>query len=146
MIFKYAKILLVIIILGCLDINASAQSDSRKIYFLADTIDVPKNQRILEINNGPVKFVGSYEFYMKPYPGHDMNLIFIYEEPKTEMQAKVVDTLPNYPYRSWKSLFELLTNKNMSFDDNYHLYITEKLPNHKYITHRVYRNIPKNYR
>lgn len=113
---------------------------------MADTIAISKDQRVLEISNGPVPFVGAYEFYMKPYPGNDMNLMFIYEEPKPELRAKVVTTKPDYPYRSWKSLFNLLTDTKTPFDDNYQLFITERLPGNKYVTHKVYRNIPKNYR
>ncbi|WAC41202.1 hypothetical protein [Pedobacter sp. SL55] len=109
---------------------------------MADTIDVPKNQRILEISRGPLWFVGAYEFYMKLHPNENSNLTYIYEEPHPEMQAKIVDTLPRYHYRSWKSLFELLTNRDKPFDDNYQLYITEKLPNGKYATHKVYRPMP----
>ncbi len=121
--------------------EVKAQDERTKIYFLADTIDVPKNQRILEIRRGPW-FVGVYEFYMKSYPTDNINLIFTYEEPRPEMQAKIVETLPNHHYRSWKSLFELLTSPDKPFDDNYQLYITEKLPGGRYTTHKVYRIMP----
>ena len=123
-------------------VDLKAQDERTKIYFLADTIDVPKNQRILEISRGPLWFVGAYEFYIKLHPNDNINLIYIYEEPLTDMQAKIVDTLPSHRYKSWKSLFELLTNRDKPFDDNYQLYITEKLPGGKYATHKVYRPMP----
>ncbi|WP_379090733.1 hypothetical protein [Pedobacter sp. UC225_65] len=118
--------------------KASAQSSSSnpKIYFLVDTIGMPKESRFIKIGLlTPVEY--QFTFYCKCIPPYDKYVDFTYRFGKNVPKEPVTDIKPNFKYSSWKSLLEKISFSGKDFSKDYDLYITEVLPNRKYRTNKV---------
>jgi hypothetical protein len=112
--------------------NAFSQK-REKVYFLADTINISKNNRVLCIQkNSPYEW--SYIFYCKCVEPNKQNLVFSYIEKKGMMKAEISDKLPTSLYISIKKLYQLVSMEQRNFDKKYELFITEVLKSGKYKT------------
>lgn len=131
------KILLILIILGCLHLGASAQSDNRRIYFLADTIHVSKENQLLKHGYGDNPFEYFFTFFCKCAYPYKTNVAFSYINKKGEKKAEIVSERPKFKYSSFKELMEMVNEHHKFFNDVYDLYITEVLPGNKYRTNKV---------
>ena len=119
--------------------DTKAQKSKQEIYYLADTINVSKKDRVLEIS-GISGYDQSFVFFckcVKPYYNYPE---FIYLVDKNKNKPTVVLSKPNYPYISFKNLMDLVAKKTFNFEDDYQLYITEVLPGNKYLTKKVLFN------
>lgn len=117
-------------------IDAFSQESDRKIYFLADTINVSKENQVLRVEaiNG---FEYWFTFYCRcayPYKNY---VRFSYIVKYGEKKPEIVSKKPDYPYISFKELMGLAGKDNLNIDHEYELYITEALPGNKYRTSRV---------
>lgn len=118
-------------------LQSFAQRDKTKLYFLVDTINIPKSQRFIEISN---EYEVGYTFYCKCLPSvyegqpHD-DLIYTFINSK-QAQQNVTAKKPDVNYISWKELLNLAVRPGF-FKDNYELYITEVMPDHKFRTNKV---------
>lgn len=113
----------------------SIGQEKKQIYFLADTINVSSENRILEIGtegNGDY-----YMFYCQCLPpyGHGYNLSFGYLKKGLHVN-EVISTKPDHKYISWKELSTIVTKTKYDFDKQYDFFITEVLPN-GYKTNKV---------
>ncbi|TKC12300.1 hypothetical protein FA048_01380 [Pedobacter polaris] len=109
-----------------------SQETKKKVYFLVDTINISKNNRIAEIKDGYYEIM--YIFYCRCLPPTYKDLIFSFIVSKEK--RVVVDKTPPFNYMSWKELLEITSNPYL-FKKNYELYITEVLPKNKYRTNKV---------
>ncbi|MBB2146598.1 hypothetical protein GM921_13935 [Pedobacter sp. LMG 31464] len=120
--------------------NVFSQETNRKIYFLADTINTPKNNQVLRIETISF-FEYSFIFYCKCAYPYKSYVSFSYLTTKKGPKAEIVSKMPNYAYISFKELMEVAAKHHRYFDNSYDLYITEVLPNNKYRTNKVKFNI-----
>lgn len=97
---------------------------------MADTLSSGINNRFLEI--GEEGQMGYYVLYCKCVIPHDNYVTFTYKN-----NIQIVNKKPESKYSSLKELLDLLTKSQNNFDDQYELFITEKLPNNKYKTNQV---------
>ena len=119
--------------------DTKAQKSKEEIYYLADTINVSKNDRVLEIS-GISGYDQSFVFFCKCVKPYNSYPEFIYLVDRTKTKPAMVLKKPNYPYISFKNLMDLVAKKTFNFEDDYQLYITEVLPGNKYITKKVVFN------
>lgn len=114
--------------------TASSQSKGREtIYFLADTINAAKDNRVLSIETEAQKFV-VYEFFCKCMPDYESNVSLYYEKPKEE---SLFNKKPDLKYISWRDLSNLFAKHANRFDGFYQLEIIEVLPNGKFLRNKV---------
>lgn len=100
---------------------------NNKIYFLADTINVSKENQILEIGTeGPARY---YNFFCKCIPSYNRNAAFKYLFKNGD---KIQSTKPDVNYISWKKLSELISKSGKDFSQQHDLIIIEVLPQNKY--------------
>lgn len=105
-----------------------------KLYFLADTINVSKENRILKIGSSmSIEF--SFIFYCKCVPPYEEYVEFNYFNNKKSRET--TSTKPAVKYISWRQLQDLLAKQGTKFDRYNELYITEVLPGNKYRTNKV---------
>ena len=118
--------------------STKAQEPTKDIYYLADTINVAKNDRVLEIQGIKInRFEYTFVFFCKcVWPNYDA-VEFSYLVNKKNPQPKEVLGKPSYPYISYKSLMEFVAKHQRGFDNHYQLYLTEVLPGNKYRTSKV---------
>lgn len=115
--------------------SSSAQSGGLKtLYFLADTINVAKENRILRIVPEGQKFA-SYEFFCKCMPLYKEYVNFYYK--KEPEKKDFFDKKPALKYISWQELSDLFAKHANRFDGLYELYIVEVLPNGKFMKNKV---------
>lgn len=137
------RISLIIIILGCLNIKASAQSSNRQVYFLADTINVSKENQVLDLGYGDNRFEYFFTFFCKCAYPYKTDVSFSYVNKRGEKRADIVSEKPNVKYSSFRELMDMVHEHHRFFNDVYDLYITEVLPGNKYRTNKV-RFLPYN--
>jgi hypothetical protein len=118
--------------------STMAQETIKDIYYLADTINVAKNDRVLEIQGLKInRFEYTFVFFCKcVWPNYDA-VEFSYLVNKKNPQPKVVLGKPSYLYISYKSLMDLVAKHQRYFNYHYQLYITEVLPGNKYRTSKT---------
>jgi hypothetical protein len=118
-------------------LNYALAQDSRpKLYFLADTINVAKNDRVLQIETVS-SFEYSFIFYCKCAAPYKSYVSFFYLNDKKKPKSTVVSQKPDYPYISFKELMDLVNKHHRFFNENYDLFITEVLPDSNYKTTKV---------
>ena len=127
--FKY---LFLISILSLISNVSLAQTEKKRIYFLVDTLNIPKNDRIVEIDDN--YFEVSYIFYCRCSAPTYKDLIFSFKSMKDKRITEIKK--PPYAYISWKELLKITSNTFL-FKKKYELYITEILPNNRYRTNKV---------
>lgn len=112
------------------------QSKKIEIYFLADTLNVSKENQILETGTeGPARY---YSFFCKCMSDYqNMNVTFAYIFPNRKDNIEIHSVKPNVSFISWKSLSEIFSKTGNKFDDHYSLFITEALPEDKYRSMKV---------
>lgn len=131
---KYQRALLPFIFsFFCL--NSVNAQEKKKLYFYADTITISKGNRVLEIQKQIEVF---YIFYCKCLISKK-DIVFSYIANK---ENKPTNIKPKAEYISWKELLKRYDNNPAGFDKNYDLYITERLPNNKYLQNKVTVNYP----
>jgi len=113
-----------------------AQETSKKIYFLADTINTTKKNQLLNIETVSF-FEHIFTFFCKCAPPYKSYVTFSYINKKGAPIAEVVSKKPDYPYVSFKELMDLSGKWHSYFDNKYDLYITEVLPGNKFRTNKV---------
>ncbi|MBB6274086.1 hypothetical protein HDF26_004559 [Pedobacter cryoconitis] len=105
----------------------------KQVFFIADTLSSNINNRFIEI--GKEGQMGYYVLYCKCIIPYDNYVTFKYKINKSTVQ--IVNRKPESKYSSVKELLDLLTKSQNNFDNQYELFITEKLPNDKYKTNQV---------
>jgi len=131
------KKLSLIILFVCFYINVFSQGTNKKIYFLADTISVSKENRVLKHGYVDNVFEYFFVFFCKcayPYKNY---VTFSYVNKKGEKKAEIVLEKPKHRYSSVKELMDMVNEHHKFFDDVYDLYIVEALPGNKYRTNKV---------
>ncbi|RZK68289.1 MAG: hypothetical protein EOO95_00180 [Pedobacter sp.] len=131
------KKLFLIAILSTIIFEAFSQSTNRKIYFLADTINISMPNRLLKIETISF-FEHHFTFFCKCTPPYKSYTIFSYIDRKGDKKAEIVSKKPDYPYISFKELMDISAEYNRSLGNYYDLYITEVLPGNKYRTNKVH--------
>ena len=122
----------------CTNSTAFAQTAENNLYFLADTLNVPKGQRILGINERDFNlYENEYVFFCKCIAPHKDNLAFSYINTNKNRKENMLSKKPNYKYISWKDLVLLIEKYQNNFDKVYNLYIVEVLPRNRYKTNLV---------
>ena len=118
--------------------NTNAQEPKKEIYYLADTINVAKNDRVLEIEGLKINpFEYTFVFFCRCVRPNYVYPLFSYLVNQKNPQPPIVLGKPNHPYMSYKTLMELIVKHQRGFDYHYQLYITEVLPGNKYRTNKV---------
>jgi hypothetical protein len=129
-----------------LSVGAFSQQ-KKEVYFLADTINVSPQNRILEI--GKESTLGDTAFYCSFYcqclPPYDKGYKpgFSFLRKPGDRASIVVSIKPDVFYISWKELSQLIAKEKYDFDKKYDFYITEVLPGNKYQTDKVKMTIYK---
>lgn len=130
-----------IIIIGLLIFSFSesfSQENKKKLYFLADTLNVnaSKRKQILEIKwTTPVHYSFVIQTdYNAPYYKY---LEFSSRINKGEKKAEVKLKKPRCNYISFKELLAIVKEHTRYFNDVYDLYITEVLKGNRYRTYKV---------
>lgn len=122
------------LITTCLLLVSLSCFSQKKIYFLADTINVPKGNRILEIVSGAYP-QRNYSFYCTCLPPYRFYVTFSYMTG--HKLGIIVNEKPSFQYISWKELQDIIVDVKYDFDRRYELYITEVLPGNRYRTNKV---------
>lgn len=108
-------------------ISSSVFSQDKKIYFLADTINVSKENQLLEIGTeGPFKY---FTFFCSCIPSDKGNIGFKYS---LRSEDKILTKKPDFNYVSWEYLSSVFSKAGKNFDRQYDLIIVEVLPGKKY--------------
>lgn len=118
-----------------LSLNCFSQT-IKKIYFLADTINVSKKNKALEIK-WTTPFHYSFIFYCKCVPPYFNYLEFAAFVDKKAPKIEVVNKKPEHNFISLKQLLDMAGKSGRTFDNSYDLSITEVLPKSKYKTYQV---------
>lgn len=104
----------------------------KPIYFLLDTINIPKENRIVEAGiEGAWRY---YSFYCRCIREYDRNITFVY---LSKNQGKTRTDKPALLYTSWKDLSQLIWLEGKKFDEKYSLNVIETLPNNEYLINQV---------
>ncbi len=129
------KIFVIVILCFCIKLG-HAQA-KKEIHFLADTINVSPENRLLDIDT-ELK-CKAYMFFCQCLPpyGYGYKISFAYLDLGESALNPHVNVKPNYAYMTWKSLSDIIGKEKYDFDKHYELYITEVLPNNKYKTNKV---------
>lgn len=129
------KIFLIIILFFCIElVHAQAKNE---IHFLADTINISPENRILEIGHEGDGI--GYTFFCQCLPpyGRGYNVSFYYLKRAGTPPETIFDHKPQHKYISWKELSELIVKGKYTLAKTYDFYITEVLPGNKYKTNKV---------
>ncbi len=113
-----------------------ASSQNRKIYFLADTINIAKQNRFLKIETASF-FEHHFTFFCRCTPPYKDFTSFYYYIKKGDKIAETVSKKPDYDYLSFKEFMDILAETRGYLSGIYELYITEVLPGNKYRTNKV---------
>ncbi len=116
-----------------------AQTEDNNLYFLADTVNIPKEQRIVSINKAvpSTLYENEYEFFCKCISPYQKNLVFFYINTDKHGKENILKKKPNYRFISWKELMMLVEKYQNNFDNKYNLHIVETLPGNRYKTNVV---------
>ena len=126
-----------IILFVCFYTNLFSQGTNKKVYFLADTLSVSKENNVLKHGYVDNAFEYFFTFFCKcAYPYQDY-VIFSYINKKGEPKAEIVLEKPKYRYSSFKELMDMVNEHHKFFNDVYDLYMVEALPENKYRTNQV---------
>lgn len=101
------------------------------VYFLADTLSVDKNNRVIEIGKAS-KTNTYYAFFCRCVSPYQLYPMFIARNE--QFRPEVSKTLPLGRYLSWQELSDLLSKHGNKFVEEYKFIIVEKLPNETYQT------------
>ena len=112
-----------------------AFSQDKKIYFLADTINIPKQNRFLKIDANA--FEHEFTFFCRCSPPYKDFTSFSYIIKKGEKMPETVPKKPGYDYLSFKEFMDILAEWNGKLSNVYEFYITEVMPGNKYRTNKV---------
>ncbi|MFD0939936.1 hypothetical protein [Pedobacter boryungensis] len=125
--------LLTLILLSIVHKDLKAQED-KNLYFLADTVNIPKDQRLLNINKSVpfTLYEKKYEFFCKCLPPFKQNLMFFYINTQRGSKEEIFYAKPIHNYLSWQELMALIEKHQNAFDQKYNLYIVEVLPGKRY--------------
>ena len=124
-----------------LSLKSFTQTRKNVLYFLADTVNVEFNNRILEIGTEG-KILSYYSFFCKcMLPEGKQNLTFVYRNDTNENIAS--DRKPNVHFSSWQQLADIIGKVGISFDSKYDFYIVEVIPGRKYKMNKVTLVIPR---
>lgn len=128
---KIKKLLAITTTFVSLLINCIGQENKLKpiVYFLADTIDVDKNNRVVEI--GMEEGIKYYAFLCRCVTPYQLYPIFI--DGDSKITSKLSKTLPKGSFLSWKKLSDLLSKHGNNFVEEYQFIIAEKLPDGTYL-------------
>ncbi|MDQ7947947.1 MAG: hypothetical protein REI78_08365 [Pedobacter sp.] len=108
-----------------------AYSQKKRIDFLVDTVNIPKASRINSIS-GKGEII--YTFFCRCLETkQDMRFTYL-----NSKKGSISLMRPKFHFFAWKDLLDLIDNDVIKFDQNYELYITEVLPQNRYITNKVY--------
>lgn len=110
-----------------------SQERRKVLHFLADTITVNANNRILEM--GKEASVSYYSFYCKCITPYNSNVSFTYSN--RESKADTLSYKPDYKFVSWRDFSDIINREGKELSKRYFIYITELLPNNNYITNKV---------
>ncbi len=129
----------IVLAVGLLNIlgNKAIAQENNNLYFLVDTISIPKEHRIVKIYKS-TSLTYNYDFFCKCVAPYKVNLSFFYVFNKKN--GMILNYKPIHKYISWQELLELVKKNQNYFDKNYNLFITELLPNKKYMTNLVKMN------
>lgn len=127
---KIKKLLTITATLLSLAINCMGQENNTKpiVYFLADTVDVNKNNRVLEI--GKTGVITYYAFFCLCVPPYELYPMFVCRE--NEFNTGAYKVIPEGRFISWRELSGLLSKHGDRFLEAYQLCIVEKLPDRSY--------------
>lgn len=114
--------------------KASVAHERQKIYFLADTISVSKQNRFFEMGTEG-KNLSYISFYCKCIPPYERFLAFTYRNDLQPHNA--ITTIPDVSFLTWKELLDIVIKLQDKFDAKYDLYIVEVLPGKLYSTNKV---------
>lgn len=130
------KNLFFIMVLLALAINVHSQSTNTRIYFLADTINVSKENQVLK--HGYINFFEYFfTFFCKCAYPYKNEITFSYINKKGEKKAEIVSEKPELKYISYRELMNIVNEYHKIFNDSYDLYITEVMPGNRYRTNKV---------
>lgn len=128
---RFSFIMVLILLCGGL---ANAQvTEPKEIYFLADTLDTPKESRIVGI--GTESDLHYYQFYCKCLPPYVFDLAFVC--PENSLRQTTFISKPEFKYTSYPELLQLVLKAGVLFEKQYVLYIVEALPNKQFTKNRV---------
>lgn len=113
--------------------SAMAQEKIKEIHFLADTVNVVVNNRIVEIGQeGGLPYFAFYCKCIAPYSS-----IVSFANYKKDVSPVAVEELPAYNFMAWKDFSDIISREGTNINKTYSVYITEVLPKHKYRTYKV---------
>lgn len=130
------NILILLTLLSSVTLNVSAQDPNKKIYYLADTINISKPNRTVKIETISF-FEHHFTFFCKCISPFKNYVRFSYIEKKGQPKADVLSKKPDHPYLSFKELMDIAAKQQQSITEAYDLYITEVLPGNKFRTNKV---------
>ena len=113
----------------CLYAQAQINPKTRvNLYFIADTVNVSKDKRQLEIGEEGVTY---FHLYCKCIYPYKRDLIFV-----ADYNAKKIKSaqLPEGNYIKWNELIALAKQEHRFFSSMYILNMVEVLPNKEYLT------------
>lgn len=112
-------------------INAQELTKKKTIHFLADTVDIPKNSRLLEIGFFE-REITYYVFFCRCKTLYNFAPMFTVRKDRIKLEKS--KSLPAGNYVSWEVLSELFSKHGNDFPNNYELIIVEKQPDRTYQT------------
>lgn len=121
----------------CIHIKVFSQETNKKLYFLADTIHLSKENQILKHGYVDNAFEYFFVFFCKCAYPYKSYVTFSYVNKKGEKKAEIVSEKPKYKYSNFKELMDIISEHHRFFNDVYDLYITEVLPGNKFRTNKV---------
>lgn len=109
-----------------------AQEKKTQLYFLADTVTMNKEKRMLAIKND---IEITYTFFCKCVLPNEGDIVFSFFNNKQGRASSSIK--PTFNYISWKDLYPIAMNGPVFFNKKFELFITEVLPNQQYRTNKV---------
>jgi hypothetical protein len=134
--------LLIVIFTVLISVESRSQTNKPEtVYFLADTTNTSKENRLLEIGT-EAKLFSYYTFYCKCAPPFFMYPTFMYRNDR--VKPKLSDVKPEVSYMSWKQLSDSLHKYGNNFPEHFKLVIVEILPSRKYKIVEALRYVHQN--
>jgi len=133
-ILTYMKFSIIVVIALFFMKLANAQiTKPKEIYFLADTLNTPRESRIVGI--GTESDLHYYQFYCKCLPPYVFDLAFVC--PENKLRQTTFISKPELKYTSYPELLQLVLKAGALFEQQYTLYIVEALPNKQFTKNKV---------
>lgn len=130
---NFFKKMSITIFIMMISMAVMAQQTKKEIHFLADTVNVDKKNRIVEIGKeGKIPY---YAFYCKCISPYDSIVSFTYYKKDDSLNIK--DVIPDYNFTTWKDFSDIISKEGNHLSKVYLIYITEVLPGNKYKTNKV---------